>query len=243
MAVRPIDIARKLDVSAAALRNYEDCGMIPKVARSASGHRVYTEEHFAYFVCIREMLVGFTLTHTVKILREVMARKIDSALWLVNDAQAELHQQRIIFNNISWKLLHRVGTPIDVKLAALTINDVSRETGIPVATIRHWDRVGLLSAHRCGGNSYRMYTAEHIRQALTIYALKLSLCATGEKHCIDNIKEGIQQFDYDDQSKIHEMTKGIEQYLDQTNRDQIKGISALYRLCVQVDTHHFEDQI
>lgn len=241
--MRPIDISRKLNVSTTTLRNYEDFGMIPNVARTASGYRVYTEEHFAYFTCIREMLAGFSLTHISKILKEVMAKKINSALWMANHAQAELHREKIISKKISLNLLHKAGRPISTKQELMTINDVSRETGIPVTTIRYWDKVGLISAHRCAGNNYRMFTAEHIRQALVIYALKLSFYANGQKHYIENIKEDLKGFDYNDKSKIKEMTKGIEQYLDQANRDQIKGISALYRLCVQVEANSFDTQI
>lgn len=48
MKLRPIDIARKLNISTSTLRHYESWGMLPPVQRSASGYRIYTEEHAAY---------------------------------------------------------------------------------------------------------------------------------------------------------------------------------------------------
>jgi len=59
LTVRPIDIARKLNISTSALRHYEDWGIIPPVERGANGYRVYTEVHVAYFECIRAMNAGF----------------------------------------------------------------------------------------------------------------------------------------------------------------------------------------
>ncbi|MDD3172340.1 MAG: MerR family DNA-binding transcriptional regulator [Herbinix sp.] len=241
--MRPIDISRRLNISTTTLRNYEDMDMIPNVTRTASGYRIYSEEHFAYFICIREMLGGFRLAFISKVLKEVIAKKINSALWMVNQTQAELNREKIISKKISLNLLCKAVRPISTRQERLTINDVSRESGIPVTTIRYWDKIGLLSAKRCVGNNYRIFTSEHIRQALIIYALKLSFHANGQKHYIDKIKEGLVDFDYNDKSKIKDMTKGIEQYLDQTNRDQIRGISALYRLCVQVESNHFDNQI
>ncbi|MFS0838372.1 MerR family DNA-binding transcriptional regulator [Paenibacillus sp. 1P03SA] len=43
MNFRPVDIARKLNVSTSALRNYEAAGLVPPAERTAAGHRTYTE--------------------------------------------------------------------------------------------------------------------------------------------------------------------------------------------------------
>jgi len=58
--LKPIDIAKKLNISTSALRHYESWGIIPTVPRSSNGYREYTEEHVAYFQCIRAMLPGFS---------------------------------------------------------------------------------------------------------------------------------------------------------------------------------------
>jgi len=94
--MRPIDIARKLNVSTTTLRNYEEFGLIPPVSRTASGYRIYTEEHIAYFQCIREMLAGYGLIQILNFLKEIMAKKIDSALWMANRTQAALQQEKVI---------------------------------------------------------------------------------------------------------------------------------------------------
>lgn len=49
-----------------------------------------------YSICIREVLPGFSLLQILKILKEVIARKIDSALLMVSKAQTDLYQEKKI---------------------------------------------------------------------------------------------------------------------------------------------------
>ena len=243
MTARPIDIARRLHISTTTLRYYEKLGLIPHVSRSASGYRIFTDEHIAYFICIREMLAGFSLARISEMLKEVMAKRIDSALWMANNAQADLHQEKIISEKIVQNLLHKNSSLITTDHELRTINAVSRETGVPATTIRYWDRVGLISAERCAANRYRLFTAKHVRQILMIYALKLSAYPDGHQYSVARVKEVLQEFDYRDRVKVMTMTDGMQQQLDRVNRLQVKGIAALYHLCVQVETNHFDKQM
>lgn len=241
--MRPIDIARRLGISTTTLRKYEEMGLIPPVSRSLSGYRNYTREHFAYFICIREMLPGFNLTIIANVLKKVMDQKIDAAYWIVNKAQVDLRQEKIITENILKHLHYRVGFKTKSKKNSFTIHDISQETGVPVSTIRYWDKVGLISAERCMENNYRVFTSEHVRQVLAIYALKLSAITNRHRHFVDQVKKEIKDFNYNDKSKIKEMINGIKRYLDEVNGLQIRGIAALYHLCVQVETKSFHDTI
>jgi DNA-binding transcriptional MerR regulator len=56
MKYRPIDIARKLNISTSTLRIYEDMGIIPPVKRTDSGYRIFTQIHLDYFICIKKMV-------------------------------------------------------------------------------------------------------------------------------------------------------------------------------------------
>jgi DNA-binding transcriptional MerR regulator len=240
--MRPIDIARRLGISTTTLRKYEEMGLVPPVSRSLSGYRNYTGEHFAYFICIREMLPGFNLTIITEVLKKVMEQKIDAAYWIVNKAQVDLRQEKIISENILKHLFHRKGFKTKCKKDLLTIHEISQETGVSVTTIRYWDKVGLISAQRIE-NNYRVFTSDHVRQVLAIYALKLSAMNNRHRYFIDQVKKEIKDFNYNDQSKIKEMVNGIMRYLDKVNGLQIKGIAALYHLCVQVETKSFHDTI
>ncbi len=241
MAMRPIDIARKLGISTTTLRKYEELGLIPAVPRSASGYRIYTQEHFAYFICIREMLGAFELSQISGIMKKVLAKETDAALWRVNKAQADLHQEKLISEKIilNLGLLERQEEKYpaeDTAPVLMTINAVSRETGVPATTIRYWDKIGLISSQRGRENNYRMFTPGHIKQILTIYALKFTFQAKGQKHFVNLIREELKEFDLDDKDRLSSMKKDIEKYLNRMNRAQISSITSLYRLCLQVDS-------
>lgn len=241
MAIRPIDIARKLGISTTTLRTYEEMGLVPPVVRSDAGYRIYTEEHVAYFICIREMLPGFGTTATAAILKQVISGKIDGAYWMANKAQADLRQQKNISQNIIKHLYRNKGLQTETKQDRFTIHEISRETGVPATTLRYWDKVGLIFAQRCRENNYRIFTYEHVRQVLAIAALKLSAVSSSYRYFVDKVKEEMKDFNYEDKNRILEISKNIHQNLDKFNALQIKGIAALYHLCRQVEAASFDN--
>lgn len=243
MAVRPIDIARKLNISTTTLRKYEEFGLTPAVPRSKSGYRLYTEVHVAYFVCVREMIAAFTTKEVAKILKEVMAKEIDKALWMTNRSQAKLHSEKLILEKMVKNLLNDNDRQVSKNQNELTINDLSKRTGIPITTIRYWDKVGLISVPRSKNNNYRLFTVEHIKQVLLIYALKYTVYSEYRRHSVEKIRRDLETFDPTDVNRIRTIINNIETYLSQINRAQIKGISALYRLCIQVETNSFDNLI
>lgn len=240
--MRPADISRRLGISTTTIRKYEMLGLMPPVPRSKAGYRVLSDEHAAYIVCLREMLPAFSLTEIAKIFEAVMAKEMDTALWIVNKKQADLYEEKLITEKIAKSLLHRKDLALHISRNKLSINDVSRETGIPATTIRHWDKIGLITVTRSSENNYRMFTAEHIKQILTIYALKLSVYANHQKYSIEQIREELDTFDYKDRNRILAMVNGIKQHLSKINREQMKAISALYNLCIQVEAGRFDRQ-
>lgn len=237
MAKRPIDIARRLGVSTTTLRHYEDFGMIPEVMRSAKGYRIYTAEHIAYFVCIREMMPGFTLSEIAKILKLILAKQIDEALWMANKAQAALQNDKSVCEQIKQRFLFkkRIAAPKEYSIDA-----VSKATGIIPSTIRYWDKIGLISASRCRANNYRTFTQTHIDEILMIQALKLSMRARGEKYAVEQIRKEIHKFNYDDTEKIAAIVASVESHLTVLNRAQIRSIAALYNLCNQVERNQYD---
>lgn len=243
MPIRPIDIARKLSISTTTLRKYEEMGLVPPVCRSASGYRNYTDEHMAYFICVREMLPGFNLTIISQALKAVIHQEIAAAYWTVNKAQADLHQEKLISEKIVKRLYFDEGLKKNSPQETFTIDGISKETGIPSSTLRYWDRIGLITADRCSENNYRVFTGEHIRQALAIYALKLSAITNRHKYFVSQIREELKAFDYDDKDKMKDMARSIRQNLDSINRLQIKGIAALHHLCAQVEAKSFTSRI
>ncbi len=239
MAIRPVDIARKLNISTTTLRKYEEFGLTPPVPRSEFGYRLYSQEHVAYFVCAREMIPAFTTKEIAIIFKAVMAKEIDKALWIANKSQASLQSEKLILEKMIKNLLNDSNKQVSKMQYNLTINDLSKETGIPITTIRYWDKVGLISVSRSEDNNYRLFTVEHIKRVLLIYALKYTVYSKYRRHSIEKIRQDLEAFDSTDINRIKTLISNIDTYLSQINRSQIRGISVLYRLCVQVENDSF----
>ncbi len=237
MAMRPVDIARRLKVSTTTLRHYEEFGMIPNVIRSSNGYRIYTAEHIAYFICIREMMHGFTLSEIAKFLKPVLAKQTDDALWMANEAQAALQKDKYVCDQIKQRFLFKRKITASKEYS---IDAVSKATGILPSTIRYWDKIGLISAGRCTTNNYRAFTQTHINEILMLQALKLSMRARGEKYAVEQIRKEMQKFNIDDTEKLSAIVASIENHLMELNRAQIRSISALYHLCSQVEQNKYE---
>src|SRR5690606_8374707 len=84
----------KLDVGTSASRHYEEWGIVPPAKRKPNGYRIYTEEHEAYFQCIRAMYHGFGMATVRKIMPMIQQNKFIDALWEVNNIQANLYQKK-----------------------------------------------------------------------------------------------------------------------------------------------------
>lgn len=238
MQMRPVDIARKLNISTTTLRHYEENGMIPPVERSQSGYRIFTAEHIAYFICIREMKHGFSLSEIANMLKPVMAHQIDEVLWMANQAQVSLRNDKYICENIRTRLLGRKKP--GVELQEISLDTVSKSTGIIPSTIRYWDNIGLISASRCTTNNYRKFTQHNMDEILIIQALKLAMRARGEKYAVEHIRKEMQHFDFADTDQIAAIVASIDKHLTILNRAQIRSISALYSLCTQVEEGRYE---
>lgn len=78
----------------------------------------------------------------------------------------------------------------------MTIRVVSDQTGLPVTTIRYWEKTGLINPTRNKENNYRLYQKDDIQHILTIYAIKLSVESKGNRYSINRLKELLQGFDY-----------------------------------------------
>lgn len=212
-------------------------GLVPYVPRTQSKYRYYNEEHLAYFSCVREMLAGFRLDHIAEVLQLVMKGDIDQAMWMMTQDQVKLYQEKLTAEKSIQSLLGDTSTSSAQALSdtsMLTIHDVSVQTGLPVTTIRYWEKAGLIAPRRNLDNNYRLYDNEDVRQILTIHALRLTVESKGNKYSIPNVKEQLQGLDYTDKDKMQSLASEITAHLGAINRGQIRGIAALHHLCTQV---------
>ncbi len=229
--LKPIDIAKKLNISTSALRHYESWGIIPNVPRSSNGYREYTEEHVAYFESIRAMLPGFGMDLIKEIMIKIQSKDMMSAILLINKAQYNLYNERIITEQ-TIELLE--SKELDsIKLTEnkewLNIGEVSSMTKIPSTAIRHWERIGLICPDRDSENGYRRFNASHLRQILFIRSLKKTV------YLLDGIRDLIKELENNNIEIVREAAKNSLKYFDQVSKDQIRGVHSFYSLCRKLE--------
>lgn len=238
MGFRPVDVARFFAISTTTVRVYEEMKLIPPISRTKTGYRIYTNEHIAYYACVRDMLIGFPLSKIAIILQFVMNRNLDEALWIVNKAQAMLQQEKIISQKMMDNLLNGLDCH-SPKEGVLSIKELSDRTGVPATTIRYWDRVELLKAGRNNSNNYWIYTLDDIKKVHVIYAIKYALLATKKGYSIKIIKEQLNNFDFTSKAHFEKLGREFNEYLNRANRNQIKSVAALCKLCEQVEANSY----
>ncbi|MCR8842256.1 MerR family transcriptional regulator [Paenibacillus sp. SC116] len=227
MKLRPIDIARKLNISTSALRHYEDWGIVPPIERGANGYRIYTEVHVAYFECIRALSAGFGMQLTADVMRKLQAEQMDAALWMVNESQASLYQDKLMAEKTIQLLdeLEMDEWNTKGRTKWMTIGEISEETSIPTSVLRHWEQEGLITVERDPQNGYRRYNRSHIKRVLLIRSLRTAI------YSLDTIKEALQGLDHNNIEQARKIAYDSLQHLHKMNKDQLRGTHYLYRLC------------
>ena len=236
MNYRPIDIARKLNISTSTLRIYEDMGIIPPVKRSDSGYRMFEQIHLDYFICIRKMIKGYSLSFTGELLKEHMKVNSNKALWMITKSQTDLYNEKMRLERVALHLIDNLSDRSDNiekhtnKL--MTINEISKITDVNTTTIRYWGNIGLISSVRGEGNNYRLFDENQIKKILIIHALKYSLKLKYNFYNMRMLKREFENFIYND-SNIMELIENMKLYLDKVNFEMIKAISAFYELIIK----------
>lgn len=224
---RPVDIARKLNISTSAMRHYESWGIIPLPERSKSNYRLYTDVHLAYFRCTRALSNGFGFACTVDVLRKMTQGQTSEALWVVNAEQAKLNHEKSVTEQTLTLLRDPDLSPIeDKKLRAhMTIGEAASLTDVTPSAIRHWEQEGLIKPERSPDNGYRLFTPMHIRQILIIRTMRPTV------YFLEDMKEivhSVERHSMDDAQKVTERTL---HRLDERNRLQYVGVRELVNLC------------
>lgn len=221
--MRPVDIAKKINISTSLLRHYEDREMIPPVSRGENNYRLYETTHLAYLQCIMGMKGGFGVELTEKVMKKLQQGDVNSAFELINYYQAEFFKEREFLKGILTKLntkhLQSKGPKV------MTIGELAEMTGVLPSAIRHWEKEGLITSHRQQGNDYRTFNDSHIKRIWLIQLLKSSNLFLGD------IQEIIKHLNLDDEEQLAFIATRTQKSLQEKTATQIHGIHALYSLC------------
>jgi DNA-binding transcriptional MerR regulator len=162
--VRPIDLAREHGLSAQAIRNYEDAGVLPPTERSAAGYRRYTPLHAQALRAFLALRGGHGHQPAVEIMRAVNRGDVESAYRLIDGAHVALLAERDTRTEVV-AALATLSTPAPVAGRSLTVGELARRLGVHPATLRTWEDEGILRPERDRVTGYRWYGPGCVRDA------------------------------------------------------------------------------
>ncbi|KIP53258.1 MerR family DNA-binding transcriptional regulator [Leucobacter komagatae] len=177
--LRPADLARDHGLSTQAVRNYERDGCLPPAERTASGYRIYTGLHALALRAFLALVAGFGHAEASRIMRAVHRGDIDQALDAVAAGYERLRGDRTTLLDVRAAVDHIAlaaavggeklpGAELGAAPATgrlLSIGEVARMLGVSPATLRTWERVGILRPKRDPATRYRVFGAADQRDA------------------------------------------------------------------------------
>lgn len=173
--MRSIDIAREHGLSTQAVRNYEEAGLIPPAQRSPSGYRDYTAAHAAGVAAYVALIPACGYPSSRRIMLAVTRGDLDEALELIDQGHALLMRDRDTLRTVETALTH-LGADIPPEVRSrrvrYSIGELAGRLGLSPATLRAWERAGVLNPHRDGHTGHRQYRAQDVRDAELAHLLR-----------------------------------------------------------------------
>ncbi|KUH38802.1 MULTISPECIES: TioE family transcriptional regulator [Streptomyces] len=176
--LRPVDLARGHGLSTQAVRNYEEAGILPAADRTPSGYRAYTPLHAAALRAFLALVPGHGHRTAASIMRAVHADRPEEAFHLIDESHARLLDDRRTLRAVEDALrdLGRGSGPPPGAAAAgqggTFIGPLAAGLGIRPATLRTWERVGLVRPRRDPLTGYRVYDEADVRDARLVHQLR-----------------------------------------------------------------------
>lgn len=186
--LRPIDLARRHGLSTQAVRNYEAEGILPPAERSPHGYRTYTPPHASALRAFLALLPGHGHQRAAEIMRAVNHGRVEEALHQIDLSHAQLLDDRRTLTAVRNALrdldAHRAAAPrpTTTVLSGLTptapepratfIGPLAERLGIRPATLRKWERAGLVRPGRDPRTGYRVYDTAAVRDAQLVHQLR-----------------------------------------------------------------------
>jgi DNA-binding transcriptional MerR regulator len=172
--LRPVDLAREHRLSAQAVRNYEEEGIVPAAERTPSGYRVYTPLHAQALRTFVSLVPAHGHQIGADIMRAINTGDIDTALTLLDESHAQLLQDRKTLAAVDAALRDLASSDPQAppERGEMFIGQLARQLGIVPATLRKWEKAGLVEPQRDPITDYRVYTSTDIRDAHLAHQLR-----------------------------------------------------------------------
>jgi DNA-binding transcriptional MerR regulator len=168
--MRPVDLAREHGLSTQAVRNYEQAGILPAAARTAHGYRTYTPLHAQALRAFLSLVPGHGHQTATSIMRAVNEGAVDDALRLIDESHDQLLGDRRTLRAVEAALGDLA--PVPQERGDTFIGPLARRLGLRPATLRKWERAGLVRPRRDPRTGYRVYGAADVRDARLAHQLR-----------------------------------------------------------------------
>ncbi|WP_344585803.1 TioE family transcriptional regulator [Nonomuraea roseoviolacea] len=168
--MRPVDLAREHGLSTQAIRNYEDAGILPVAERTAHGYRTYTPLHAQALRAFLALVAGHGHQTATSIMQAVNRDATDDALRIIDESHAQLLDDRRTLLAVEAAL--RDLAPVPQERGDTFIGPLARRLGIRPATLRKWERSGLVRPRRDPQTGYRVYGAADVRDVRLAHQLR-----------------------------------------------------------------------
>ncbi|MDT0530305.1 TioE family transcriptional regulator [Micromonospora sp. DSM 115977] len=168
--LRPVDLARAHGLSTQAVRNYEAAGILPAADRTPHGYRTYTALHAQALRAFLALVPAHGHATATAIMQAVNRGATEDALRLVDESHAQLLDDRRTLQAAE----AAVGDldPVPQGRSTTFVGPLSRRLGVRPATLRKWERAGVLQPRRDPQTGYRVYSAADVRDARLAHQLR-----------------------------------------------------------------------
>jgi len=176
LRLRPVDLAREHGLSTQAVRNYEADGILPASARTPHGYRTYTPLHAQALRAFLALVPGHGHRTATSIMRAVNEGTPEDAFRLIDESHAQLLEDRRTLDAVESALGDLEPTmasePTVPEPGGMLIGPLAGKLGIRPATLRNWERAGLVRPHRDPQTGYRVYDEADVRDARLTHQLR-----------------------------------------------------------------------
>lgn len=168
--LRPVDLAREHGLSTQAIRNYEEAGILPAAGRTAHGYRTYTPLHAQALRAFLALVPGHGHPTATSIMQAVNRDAAEEAFRLIDESHAQLLDDRRTLRAVEAAL--RDLAPVPQERGDTFVGPLARGLGLRPATLRKWERAGLVQPRRDPRTGYRVYSAADVRDARLVHQLR-----------------------------------------------------------------------
>jgi DNA-binding transcriptional MerR regulator len=170
---RPADLAREHGISTQAVRNYERDELLPAARRTPSGYRVYSALHVHALRAYVALIPAHGYATSGDIMRAANRGDLDTVLRAIDRSHAQLLHDRETLDAVEAAIGILAKPPATSRPdRPLAIGAVAHRIGVTPATLRKWERAGIIAPRRDPATRQRLYRADDVRNAELAHLLR-----------------------------------------------------------------------